>query len=171
MVSQLPPSSKRSKGSLFREPLSECEAGIKLLAAFERRARKFSCMEDQILFYKGEPGKFVYFVRAGEVDLILSLSSTRAVGFRGKAGSLIGLPAAFSRGQYSMTAVAYRGAELKVMAREDFCDMVASDSQLSIDVLRILAAETHAARIAILDAGMKRRRRTPAAAMKELLQS
>jgi CRP-like cAMP-binding protein len=101
-------------------------------------------------------------VRAGEVDLILSLSSTRALGFRAKAGSLIGLPAAFSGDPYSMTAVAYRGAELGVMGRKEFCRMVASDSQLSLEVLRILATETRAARIAITDAGMKLRRRTRA---------
>ena len=159
MLDHLLKSSRVKTKSLFNQLLSECEAGAKLLAAFEQIAGKLSCADSQILFHKGDPGSCVYLVRRGEVDLILSLSSTRALGFRAKAGSLIGLPAAFSRDRYSMTAVAYRGAELGVMSGEMFREMVASDPQLSLDVLRILAAETHAARIAITDAGMKQRRR------------
>jgi CRP-like cAMP-binding protein len=148
---------------MFDQLLSECEVDTRLLTAFKQNSEKYSCMDNQILFHKGEQGSRVYLVRAGEVDLFLSLSSTRALGFRAKAGSLIGLPAAFSGDPYSMTAVAYRGAQLRVMSREKFCEIVASDRQLSLDVLRILAAETHAARVAITDAGMKRRRRTRAA--------
>ena len=51
-----------------------------------------------------------------------------------------------------MTAVARKGSELGVMSRERFCDMLASDPAFSRDVLRILAAETRAARIAMVEA-------------------
>jgi hypothetical protein len=54
-----------------------------------------------------------------------------------------------------MTAMAWKGAELRVMSRERFCDMIAANPALSLDVLRILAAETRAARIAIAESGIK----------------
>jgi len=43
------------------------------------------------------------------------------------------------------------------MSRERFSDLIASDHALSLDVLKILAAETRVARVAIVEAGAKRR--------------
>ncbi len=142
--------------------VSECKAGPELIAAFEKSAIKVVCSDVQTLFMKGEPGKCVYLVLTGEIGLVLPLSSTDEMRFRARSGSLVGLPAAFSNGPYSMTAIVWKGAELAVMSRDRFCDMVASSPALSRDVLRILAAETRAARIAIVDAGIGRRRREQA---------
>ena len=97
----------------------------------------------------------VYLVRSGEVGLMLPLTSTGCVGFHAKTGSLVGLPAAFSQEPYSMTAIAWEGSEVAAMGRDRFCDLVASNPALSLDVLRILAAETRAARIAIVQARAK----------------
>ena len=60
-----------------------------------------------------------------------------------------------------MTATARKGAEVAVMSRDKFCDLVAADNVLALDVLRILAAETRAARITIVEAEIGRRKRTP----------
>ena len=139
-------------GSLY-----ECKASLDLIAAFEKRAIKIICSENQVLFSSGESGQCVYLVLGGKVGLFLPLTSMDGMGFRAQAGSFVGLPAAFSDEPYSMTAVARKGAELAMMSRDKFCDLIATNSMLSLDVLRILAAETRAARIAIVEAGIGRR--------------
>ena len=135
--------------------LSEHKAAPELIAAFSQKAVKVACDHDEILFEKGEPARSVYLVTTGEVGLMMPVSASRAMGFRAEPGSLVGLPAAFSNEPYSMTAMAWKGAELRVMSRERFCDMIAANPALSLDVLRILAAETRAARIAIAESGIK----------------
>jgi CRP-like cAMP-binding protein len=59
-----------------------------------------------------------------------------------------------------LSAIAQKAAELLVMSREKFCDLIASSPALSLDVLRILAAETRAARIAMVGPGMAHRSRS-----------
>lgn len=128
---------------------SESTVCLELIEAFARKATTVICSDNEVLFLKGEPGNCVYLVRSGEVRLLLPVSSGAGVGFRAKAGSLVGLPAAFSNQAYSMTAVALKGSELGMMSRDRFCDLIATNATLSLDVLRILAAETRAARLAI----------------------
>lgn len=128
---------------------ADCHASHELLSAFAASAIKVSCPDHRVLFQKGEPGTCVYLVQAGEVGLIHPVSSTRALAFRARKDSLVGLPAAFSDEPYSLTAVAWQGAELALMSSAKFCKMVASDRTLSMVVLRILAAETRAARMVI----------------------
>jgi len=141
--------------------LYDCKASPQLIAAFEKRAVKVVWSENEVLFNSGEPGKCVYLVLAGEVGLFLPLSSMDGMGFRANPGAFVGLPAAFSNEPYSMTATARKGAEVAVMSRDKFCDLVAADNVLALDVLRILAAETRAARITIVEAEIGRRKRTP----------
>ena len=43
------------------------------------------------------------------------------------------------------------------MSREKFCDMVARNPALALDVLKILASETRAARIAMVESGVRHR--------------
>jgi CRP-like cAMP-binding protein len=137
--------------------LSDCVVRPEFGAAFSRRGVAVSFKSDESLFRIGEPGCNVYLVRSGEVGLVLPLSDTQGFGFRAMPGSLVGLPAAFSNEPYSMTAIAWQGSEVSVMGRDRFCDLVASSSALSLDVLKILAAETRAARVAIVEASAKRR--------------
>lgn len=141
-------------GSLY-----ECKASSELIAAFEAKGVKVICSEDHVLFNHGDLGRCVYLVLAGEVGLFLPLTSMDGMGFRAQSGFLVGLPAAFSNEAYSMTAVGRKGTVLAAMSRDKFCDLIAGSTTLSLDVLRILAAETRAARIAIVEAGMSRRSR------------
>jgi CRP-like cAMP-binding protein len=141
------------------ETFYECAASDGLIKAFENGAVKLAYSDDQLLFREGEEGSSVYLVRTGEVGLFLPLTLEDGMGFRALAGSFVGLPAAFSNEPYSMSAVARAGSELAVMSRDKFCDLIASTPALSLDVLRILAAETRAARLAIVESGMCRRTR------------
>lgn len=134
-----------------RDSFYDCKASPSLIAAFEDSASKVVCSENQILFNAGEPGSCVYLVLSGETGLLLPLTSMGGMGFLARSGSFLGLPAAFSDEGYSMTAVALKGAELAVMSREKFCALIASNPALSFDVLKILAAEARAARLAIVE--------------------
>ena len=137
--------------------LYESKASADLVAEFEKRGIKVICSDAQVLFNDGEPGTSVYLVLSGEVRLVLPLTSGDGMVFVARSGSFVGLPAAFSHQPYSMTAIANEGAKVAVMSRDKFCDLIATSSMLSLDVLRILAAETRSARIAIVEAGFGRR--------------
>jgi CRP-like cAMP-binding protein len=138
--------------------LYDCKASPELIAAFARRAVKTICSENEVLFNSGEPGRCVYLVLAGEVGLFLPLNAMDGLGFCARSGSFVGLPAAFSNERYSLSAIARKGSEVAVLSRDKFCDLIAADPVLALDVLRILAAETRAARITIVEAEIGRRR-------------
>lgn len=131
-------------------------ASPQLLSSFIEHARTIRCEHDDVLFRTGEAAKQVYLLRSGHVALTIPFSNKRAMEFRADNGALLGLPAAFSNQPYSMTAVASKGSEIAVIEREEFCRLIASNPALSLDVLRILAAETRAARLAITSVGMSR---------------
>ena len=129
-------------------------ASPQLLSNFNEHARTIRCERDDVLFRTGEAAKEVYLVLSGHVALTIPFADKRAMEFRADKGALLGLPAAFSNQPYSMTAVVSKGSEIAVLGREEFCRLIASNPALSLDVLRILAAETRAARLAITSVGM-----------------
>jgi CRP-like cAMP-binding protein len=155
------PITKAAFTNAFDESFYECAGTPELIATFKKNALQLVCSEDQVLFRQGQPGECVYVVLAGEVGLLLPLSSNDGMGFRAGTGSFVGLPAAFSNEPYSMTAIAWQGTELAMMSRDKFVDMIATNAALSLDVLKILAAETRAARLAIVDAEIGRRPSSP----------
>jgi len=140
------------------DSLYDCKGSPELVAAFEKRAIKIACSENEVLFNDGEPGKCVYLILAGEIRLFLPFASMDEMGFLARSGAFVGLPAAFSNESYSMSAIAREGTQVALMSRDKFCDLVAADPVLALDVLRILAAETRAARIAIVESGFAQHR-------------
>ena len=140
------------------DSLYDCKGSPELVAAFEKSAIKVACSENEDLFNDGEPGKCVYLILAGEVRLFLPFEPLDGMGFRARTGSFVGLPAAFSNESYSMSAIAREGTQVALMSRDKFCDLVAADPVLALDVLRILAAETRAARIAIVESAFAQHR-------------
>ena len=150
-------SSNTGSATPSESQLSEHQATAELIAEFRQRATKLSCSRKTVLFQQGEPASNVYLVRTGEVFLTMPISPAHVLGFRAMEGSLIGLPATFSNEPYSMAAEALAGSELEKMDRDQFWQMLIKKPALSLDVLRILAAETRSARIAIVDVSSKRR--------------
>lgn len=138
--------------------LSDNKATPELIAEFSQRTTKLVCTRKLVLFERGEPAKQVYLIRSGKVELTMPITSGEAMGFRAAVGSIVGLPAAFSNEPYSLTALAYKGAELEEMDRRQFWEMLISKPALSLDVLKILTSETRSARIAIVDVRSKHRR-------------
>ena len=146
-----------SSAQVAVDALYECKASAELIAAFGDRAARVICSDEQVLFQHGQPAQCVYLILSGKVDLLLPLTSMDGMGFRAHAGSFVGLPAAFSNAPYTMTAIAQENAELAMMSRDKFCDLIATNHALALDVLKILAAETRSARIAIVEAEIGRR--------------
>jgi CRP-like cAMP-binding protein len=143
----------------IESPLSEYKATSPLIAEFRRIGISLAFPQDETLFRQGDTPGGVYLVLGGEVELTMPVSRTRGMGFRATAGSLVGLPAAFSNQPYSMTAIALRGAELGHIDRQQLGEMLGETPILALDVLRILAAETRSARIAIVDVSWRHRSR------------
>lgn len=139
--------------------LSEHQATAALTAEFRKRGTTLSFTEEETLFRQGDEPQSVYLVLSGQVELTMPVSRTQAMGFRAIAGSLVGLPAAFGNRAYSMTATVRRGAELVRINRQQLGEMLGEMPILALDVLRILAAETRSARIAIVDVSAGHRRR------------
>jgi CRP-like cAMP-binding protein len=129
--------------------LSEYKASPQLMSKFIEKAEIRMYARDHVLFRIGERAHGVYLILNGEIELVLPLAEGSAIGFLADSGSLIGLPAAFTDEPYSTTAVALTELEMAVMEPEKFCRMVESSPPLSLEVLRILAGETRAIRLAI----------------------
>ena len=140
------------------ESLYDCKANPELVAAFEKRAIKVTCRENEVLFRDGQPGEAVYMILASEIRLSLTLTPTDGMCFRAQSGSFIGLPAAFSNEQFQWRRLPGKTLRLLLMSRDKFCDLVAADPALALDVLRILAAETRAARITIAEGSIRKGR-------------
>lgn len=139
--------------------LSEQRATAALVAEFRKRGTTLVFTEEETLFRQGDQPGSVYLVVSGQVELTMPVSRTQAMGFRAIVGSLVGLPAAFGDRAYSMTATVRRGAELVRLDRMQLGEMLGEMPILALDVLRILAAETRSARIAIVEVGAGHRRR------------
>ncbi|WP_162601396.1 Crp/Fnr family transcriptional regulator [Occallatibacter savannae] len=133
-------------------PLSGILASPELIKEFIQRGRTLTFPRTAVLFRQGESATRVYLVISGAVALTLPFSTSHAIGFIAENGSIVGVPAAFGNQPYSMTGVVVARSELIAIEAEEFCKMIASDPVLSLNVLKILAAETRAARMAIAEA-------------------
>ena len=98
------------------DSLYDCKGSPELVAAFEKRAIKIACSENEVLFNDGEPGKCVYLILAGEIRLFLPFASMDEMGFLARSGAFVGLPAAFSNESYSMSAIAREGTQVALMS-------------------------------------------------------
>jgi len=75
-------------------------------------------------------------------ESIISLQTT--------AGSILGLPALIGEEPYTLTAVAHTGAQLSFVSRDHYASLMQANPLLPLKVLRVLAAEVHSARNAML---------------------
>lgn len=125
-------------------------ADPELIGALETRATKIVCEEDRILFTQGESPTGLFVLRSGMGRL--SMTSPKGdvlMSMPVGAGSVLGLPALVGNQPYSLTASAFKGAEIAFVAAEEFSALMLSNPSLSMSVLRILAAEVRNARSAI----------------------
>lgn len=138
--------------SHMTEP-SPFSADSALIDALSERAVPVSCPEDRVLFRQGEECFGGFILRSGHATLEM-FSDTGEVVARFTTGdsSVLGLPAVLSGERYSLTAVVSRGSDVRFLQRSTFLDVIWSSPALSIKVLQVIAAETRAARAALVDA-------------------
>jgi len=125
-------------------------ADQELIRALRDRARAVDCSRDQILFVQGDAPAGVYIVQSGEVTMTMeSPTGDEVFAIRSEPSSLLGLPGVVGNSPYSMSAYAKAGAEISFLSRDDFSDLMLSEPGLAIMILRVLASEVRAARIAL----------------------
>lgn len=121
-----------------------------LIEALEKRAALLTCAEDRVLFTQGQAPNGLFMLRSGKATLTMeSPTGSTIMCVTAFAGSLLGLPALIGNEPYTLTAKAFKGAELGFVTREDFSSLMLTDPSLAIKVLRVLAAEVRTARHAI----------------------
>jgi CRP-like cAMP-binding protein len=125
-------------------------ADPELLAALEKRSTPVACDQDRVLFRQGEMPSVLYVLRSGSATLSMaSQGGETIVETTVSAGALLGLPGFVGNQPYSLTARAHKGAELGLVSRDDFSQLMMSDPSLSLRMLSVLAAEVRSARTAI----------------------
>lgn len=138
--------------SHMTEP-SPFSADSGLIEALSERAVPVLCPEDRVLFRQGEECLGVFILRSGHATLeMLSNTGEVVARFATGDGSLLGLPAVFSGEKYSLTAIALRSSNVRFVESGSFLDLMGSNPALSLKVLQVTAAETRAARAALVDA-------------------
>jgi CRP/FNR family transcriptional regulator len=121
-----------------------------LIQALEKKSQQVFCDVDQVLFRQGEAPIGVYILRGGEAALIMTSEAGEVVMFlRAAAGSLLGLPAIIGDEPYTLTAKARKGSDVRFVSREDFDDLMRAEPSLTLNVLKVLATEVRAARMAL----------------------
>ena len=126
-------------------------ADPRLIDALRKHATPVPCDVDRILFNQGDAPEGLYIFHSGGVSLIMkSHSGEVLMRMPAAPGSLLGLPGLIGNAPYSLSAVAKQGAEVSFVEREVFGRVMLSDSQISVGILRVLAAEVRTARLAMV---------------------
>lgn len=125
-------------------------ADRKLIHALEQRSISIQCKQGHLIFKQGEACKGLYFVKSGNVSLVLAADNglevmQLAVG----PGSLLGVPAVVSRGPYTLTAAALTDCEVGLVELAEFDDLMREQPTLFPLVLAILAAGLRSGRLAL----------------------
>jgi CRP-like cAMP-binding protein len=122
-----------------------------LIQALEKQSTPILCDADRVLFRQGDSSTGLYILHKGEATLTMrTWSGESVISLQTAAGSILGLPALIANEPYSLTAVAHSGAQLSFISRENYAALMQSNPMLPLKVLRVLAAEVHSARNAML---------------------
>jgi CRP-like cAMP-binding protein len=122
-----------------------------LIQALEKQSTPILCDEDRVLFRQGDASTGLYILHNGEATLTMRTWAGESVfSLQTTAGSILGLPALIANEPYTLTAVARSGAQLSFISREIYASLMQSNPTLPLKVLRVLAAEVHSARNAML---------------------
>lgn len=129
--------------------LSECVAEPELAGEIERISKLIYASDGELLFEQGDVAQYLYYVKRGEVTLMMMASDRVIMKLRAGAGSVVGLPAVIGKQPYSMRAMSHGDSEVYRGPAEKCRKMIQDNPRVSFNVLRILAAEVRAARAAM----------------------
>ncbi|HKB58731.1 MAG TPA: SulP family inorganic anion transporter [Gallionellaceae bacterium] len=111
------------------------------MAALEQIIQKRSCKGGEKIFSLGDRGDEIYFIRSGEVRIVLPISGTQRhhLGTFGR-GALFGEMAFLDGKARSADAQAFTDTELYVLSRKDFNLMVEQHKKLGLVFMEGLAS-------------------------------
>ncbi len=122
-----------------------------LIQALEKRSTPISCDTERVLFRQGDAPAGLYLLHKGEATLTMrTWTGESVISLQTSAGSILGLPALIGNEPYTLTAIARSGAQLSFVSRDDYAALMQANPLLPLKVLRVLAAEVHSARNAML---------------------
>lgn len=126
-------------------------AGMLDDSALRRETSRFSAGER--IFTEGEPGRSVYVVRSGRVELLLDCARHRAIRIHlAGLGEVIGFVSAMTRAPYNKTAVALEDTVLDRFNANDVARFFAEQPDRHLEALRFLSADANAMRRLVADA-------------------
>ncbi len=109
--------------------------------------KKIRCDEDRLFFAQGDGPIGVYLVHSGNAQAIVhEEDGSIAAVFDAHPGAALGSPAAVSNKPYSLSALARQGSDIAFISKDDLEILVQSMPELPFAILKVLAAEVHAAR-------------------------
>lgn len=122
-----------------------------LIQALEKQSSPILCDADRILFRQGDSSTGLYILHSGQATLTMrTWEGESVISLETTAGSILGLPALIANEPYTLTAVAHSGAQFSFVSRDNYASLMQADPTLPLKVLRVLAAEVHSARNAML---------------------
>jgi CRP-like cAMP-binding protein len=122
-----------------------------LIQALEKQSTPILCEQDRILFRQGDSSTGLYILHKGQATLTMrTWSGESVISLETSDGSILGLPALIANEPYTLTAVAHSGAQLSFVSRDNYASLMQTNPMLPLKVLRVLAAEVHSARNAML---------------------
>jgi CRP-like cAMP-binding protein len=122
-----------------------------LIQALDKRSTPITCDAERVLFRQGDAPVGLYILHKGEATLSMrTWSGESVISLQTTAGSILGLPALIANEPYSLTAIAHIGALISFVSRDNYATLMQENPLLPLKVLRVLAAEVHSARNAML---------------------
>jgi CRP-like cAMP-binding protein len=142
--------SRFRKASVQFDP-SAFVADPELIRALEAHATPVCCEEEQVLFRQGDAPVGLYILRSGGATLAMESPNGKSVfTMPATSGSLLGLPGLVGSQPYTLTATAHAGAEVDFVPRDKVMTLMRTDPAISLNILKVLAAEVRSARRAII---------------------
>ncbi|MDR3723249.1 MAG: cyclic nucleotide-binding domain-containing protein [Terracidiphilus sp.] len=118
-----------------------------LIQVLGNRAEPLACQQDRVLFHQGDAPSGLFLLYKGEATITMaSETGTSLVASKAGSGSILGLPGLLGNSPYTLTVTAMAGANVGFVSRDRFTELLQSDPQLLLKILRVLAAEVRTAR-------------------------
>ena len=125
-------------------------ADPELLQALEKHASPVVCDEQRVLFRQGDAPEMLYILQQGSATLTMdSAEGVPLFAVPASPGSLLGLPGLIGDQPYTLSAIAQPGARVSSIPRAEFMALMRTEPAISLQVLKVLAAEVRSARRAI----------------------
>ena len=119
---------------------------------FDSMASPLPFAANTVVFQEGDQPTGVYVVRKGSVRMTVRAGEKEVVVRVAEPGAVIGLPAVLGNQPYSLTARTVDESELGFVPGPSVVEAIRSNTELGLQVLRLLSEEVRAARRAMADA-------------------